>query len=209
MPVVGPREAGRGHLMHWLRIDSYEAEGETPGVIHQPMLCQHCENAPCEYVCPVNATVHSPDGLNEMVYNRCIGTRFCSNNCPYKVRRFNWFDYGDEEQSELQRLQKNPDVTVRERGVMEKCTYCVQRIRGAERQARIERREIRPGEVVTACQQACAAQAIQFGALGHDQTLMVQWRQEERRYEVLHELGTRPRTQYLAKIQNPNPELEA
>jgi molybdopterin-containing oxidoreductase family iron-sulfur binding subunit len=207
VPVVGAREAGRGHLMHWLRIDTYEAEGESPpGVIHQPMLCQHCENAPCEYVCPVNATTHSPDGLNEMSYNRCIGTRFCSNNCPYKVRRFNWFDYTDD--APLARLQKNPDVTVRERGVMEKCTYCVQRIRGAERQARIERRELQPGEVVTACQQACATQAIQFGALSHTGTPMVEWRQEPRSYAVLHELGTRPRTLYLAKVSNDNPELE-
>jgi molybdopterin-containing oxidoreductase family iron-sulfur binding subunit len=206
VPVVGAREAGRGHLMHWLRIDTYEAEGESPpGVIHQPMLCQHCETAPCEYVCPVNATTHSPDGLNEMAYNRCIGTRFCSNNCPYKVRRFNWFDYSDD--APLARLQKNPDVTVRERGVMEKCTYCVQRIRGAERQARIERREIQPGEVVTACQQACPTQAIQFGALSHGGTPMVEWRQEPRRYAVLHELGTRPRTLYLAKVSNENPEL--
>ncbi|HEU4578078.1 MAG TPA: 4Fe-4S dicluster domain-containing protein [Polyangiaceae bacterium] len=207
VPVVGAREAERGHLMHWLRIDTYEAEGEAPpGVIHQPMLCQHCENAPCEYVCPVNATTHSPDGLNEMAYNRCIGTRFCSNNCPYKVRRFNWFDYSDD--TPLARLQKNPEVSVRERGVMEKCTYCVQRIRGAERQARIERREVQPGEVVTACQQACSAQAIQFGALGHAGTPVVEWRQEPRVYEVLHELGTRPRTVYLAKVSNENPELE-
>jgi Fe-S-cluster-containing dehydrogenase component/anaerobic selenocysteine-containing dehydrogenase len=206
VPVVGAREAGRGHDMHWLRIDTYQAEGESPpGVIHQPMLCQHCEAAPCEYVCPVNATVHSPDGLNEMVYNRCIGTRFCSNNCPYKVRRFNWFDYSDDDP--LARLQKNPEVTVRERGVMEKCTYCVQRIRGAERQARIERRDIAPGEVVTACQQACPTQAIQFGALSHAGTPAVDWRREPRRYSVLHELGTRPRTQYLARVSNENPEI--
>ncbi len=218
VPVVGKREVQRGREMYWLRIDSYEepartagesTASESAGLIHQPMACQHCETAPCEYVCPVNATVHSPDGLNEMVYNRCIGTRFCSNNCPYKVRRFNWFDYGEEgERSALERLQKNPDVTVRERGVMEKCTYCVQRIRGAERQARIERRSVQPGEVVTACQQACAAQAIQFAALSHADSPAVRWREEERCYSVLHELGTRPRTQYLAKIHNPNPELE-
>jgi molybdopterin-containing oxidoreductase family iron-sulfur binding subunit len=207
VPVVGERDVRRGREMHWLRIDRYfEGPSEAPRVVHQPMLCQHCEAAPCEYVCPVNATVHSPDGLNEMVYNRCIGTRFCSNNCPYKVRRFNWFDF-NRERSPAE-LAHNPDVTVRERGVMEKCTYCVQRIRRAEMQARIEKREIAPGEVVTACQQACPTEAIQFGSLGHAGTKMVEWRNEGRAYAALHDLGTRPRTQYLAKIQNPNPELE-
>ncbi|MBZ0237072.1 MAG: 4Fe-4S dicluster domain-containing protein, partial [Deltaproteobacteria bacterium] len=198
VPVVGPEGVQRGREMHWLRIDTYRTDA---GLVNQPMLCQHCEHAPCEYVCPVYATVHSPDGLNEMVYNRCVGTRFCSNNCPYKVRRFNWFAY-DEPVTTLA-LQRNPDVTVRGRGVMEKCTYCVQRIRGAEIEARMEDRPIRPGEVVTACQQVCPTGAIQFGALHHTETAMVEWRGSSRRYEVLHELGTRPRTQYLARVIDP------
>jgi Fe-S-cluster-containing dehydrogenase component/anaerobic selenocysteine-containing dehydrogenase len=203
IPVVGREGVIRNREMHWLRIDTYrEDHGDRVEYVHQPMLCQHCEKAPCEYVCPVYATQHSPDGLNEMVYNRCIGTRFCSNNCPYKVRRFNWFDY-TEDTPRTQRLQFNPSVTVRARGVMEKCTYCVQRIRGAEIAARKERREIRPGEVMTACQQACPTGAIQFGLLSHDQTDVVRWRNEARSYAVLHDLGTRPRTMYLAKLRNP------
>jgi molybdopterin-containing oxidoreductase family iron-sulfur binding subunit len=207
VPVVGKEEVERGREMHWLRIDRYyTGEAEAPRVVNQPMLCQHCETAPCEYVCPVNATVHSPDGLNEMVYNRCIGTRFCSNNCPYKVRRFNWFEFTGLPTTE--QLARNPDVTVRERGVMEKCTYCVQRIRRSEMQARVERRSIEPGEVVTACQQSCPTGAIQFGALEHADTAMVQWRKEGRTYGALNELGTRPRTQYLTRIVNPNPEVE-
>jgi Fe-S-cluster-containing dehydrogenase component/anaerobic selenocysteine-containing dehydrogenase len=207
VPVVGKREVEHGREMHWLRVDRYfEGADADPHVIHQPMACQHCEMAPCEYVCPVNATVHSPDGLNEMVYNRCIGTRFCSNNCPYKVRRFNWFEFTGLLTTE--QLARNPDVTVRERGVMEKCTFCVQRIRRAEMQARIEQREIAPGEVVTACQQACPTEAIQFGSLTHEGTKMVDWRKEGRAYAALHDLGTRPRTQYLAKIENPNPRFE-
>jgi molybdopterin-containing oxidoreductase family iron-sulfur binding subunit len=188
--------------MHWIRIDTYvEESARGAEVVHQPMLCQHCEQAPCEYVCPVFATAHSPDGLNEMTYNRCVGTRFCSNNCPYKVRRFNWFAYN--EPATVAALQHNPNVTVRERGVMEKCTYCVQRIRGAEIRARMDGRPIEPGEVVTACQQACPMQAIQFGALQHVDTPMVEWRMSPRVYGALHELGARPRTQYLAKIWNP------
>src|SRR5690349_4553950 len=176
VPVVGKEGVQRGREMHWLRIDRYfEGPESEPHVIHQPMACQHCEAAPCEYVCPVNATVHSPDGLNEMVYNRCIGTRFCSNNCPYKVRRFNWFEFTGLPNGE--QLARNPDVTVRERGVMEKCSFCVQRIRRAEMRARVEQREIAPGEVVSACQQACPTQAIQFGSLGDTGTKLVEWRQ--------------------------------
>ncbi|WP_437595324.1 TAT-variant-translocated molybdopterin oxidoreductase [Sorangium sp. So ce590] len=208
--VVGKEEVLNSREMHWLRIDTYYAgDLRDPGVVHQPMLCQHCEKAPCEYVCPVNATTHSPDGLNEMTYNRCVGTRFCSNNCPYKVRRFNWFDYTELHayNTGLAKLQRNPDVTVRERGVMEKCTYCVQRIRRAEIAARIEQRGIRPGEVVTACQQACPTRAIQFGSLDHEGTPMVAWRSEPRSYAVLHDQGTRPRTMYLARIDNKNPEI--
>ncbi|WP_437684754.1 TAT-variant-translocated molybdopterin oxidoreductase [Sorangium sp. So ce176] len=208
--VVGKDAVLNSREMHWLRIDTYySGDPRDPGVVHQPMMCQHCEKAPCEYVCPVNATTHSPDGLNEMTYNRCVGTRFCSNNCPYKVRRFNWFDYTELHayNDGLARLQRNPDVTVRERGVMEKCTYCVQRIRRAEIAARIEQREIRPGEVVTACQQACPTRAIQFGSLSHQETEMVAWRGEPRSYVVLHDQGTRPRTMYLARINNENPEL--
>jgi molybdopterin-containing oxidoreductase family iron-sulfur binding subunit len=193
--------------MHWLRIDLYrEGSDDDPRFIHQPMLCQHCANAPCEYVCPTYATQHSPDGLNEMIYNRCIGTRFCSNNCPYKVRRFNWFDF-TEDTARTRQLQYNPNVTVRSRGVMEKCTYCVQRIRAADIAARKQRRDIRPGEVVTACQQACPTGAIQFGRLDHDRTLNVQWRGEHRHYAVLNQLGTRPSTVYLAKIWNPSSDL--
>jgi molybdopterin-containing oxidoreductase family iron-sulfur binding subunit len=208
--VVGKDQVRRGRSMHWLRVDSYRlGSAESGRVIHQPMMCQHCQDAPCEYVCPVNATVHSPDGLNEMVYNRCIGTRFCSNNCPYKVRRFNWFDWKAREpanQGPIE-LQRNPEVTVRDRGVMEKCTYCVQRIRAAEIRARIERRSIRPGEVTTACAQACPTQALRFDSLEQRGTAMVEWRAEPRSYFALHETGARPRTMYLARIDNPNPEL--
>jgi Fe-S-cluster-containing dehydrogenase component len=197
IPVVGFDEVRRGREMHWIRIDTY-VEGDA--IVHQPMLCQHCEHAPCEYVCPVFATTHSPDGLNEMTYNRCVGTRFCSNNCPYKVRRFNWFGY--DRPATIASLQHNPDVTVRARGVMEKCTYCVQRIRAAEIRSRVEKREIAPGEVVTACQQACPTNAITFGALQHD-TAMTRARKSPRAYAALHELGARPRTIYLAKVRDP------
>ncbi|HEY8926697.1 MAG TPA: 4Fe-4S dicluster domain-containing protein, partial [Polyangia bacterium] len=210
-PVVGKSQVRNSREMNWLRIDTYFfGPPEAPRLVHQPMMCQHCEKAPCEYVCPVEATVHSPDGLNEMVYNRCVGTRFCSNNCPYKVRRFNWFDWGERVAMNqgLAELQYNPDVTVRERGVMEKCTYCVQRIRRAGIEARLDARDLRPGEVVTACQAACPTGAIQFGSLAHRDTDMVRWRQQDRAYAVLQqEEGTQPRTMYLARIDNPNREL--
>jgi molybdopterin-containing oxidoreductase family iron-sulfur binding subunit len=199
--TVGPTEVARGRIMHWLRIDRYVDDGGR--IVNEPMLCQHCEDAPCEYVCPVNATDHSPDGLNEQVYNRCIGTRFCQNNCPYKVRRFNWFAF---EKDDDRALQYNPDVTVRSRGVMEKCSYCVQRIRGAEHRAIVEKREVKVGEVVTACQAACPTGAIQFGQLAEQGTPFAAMRRDPRRFEALHDLGTRPRTQYLAKVVNPKEE---
>ncbi len=211
IPVVGPDDVRKSREMHWLRIDRYlegrEAAAE-PRVITQPMLCQHCENAPCEYVCPVEATEHSPDGLNEMVYNRCVGTRFCSNNCPYKVRRFNWFDY-NAHLTDTERMVKNPDVTVRERGVMEKCTFCVQRIREAEIAAGIAGRALRGAEIKTACQQSCPTNAIVFGSLTESDSEMMRRRNEPRSYGVLAELGTEPRVRYLSRIRNPNPRLEA
>jgi Fe-S-cluster-containing dehydrogenase component/anaerobic selenocysteine-containing dehydrogenase len=208
IPVVGRDDVANSREMHWLRIDRYQmGSAADPDVVTQPMLCQHCENAPCEYVCPVGATVHSPDGLNEMVYNRCVGTRFCSNNCPYKVRRFNWFDY-NARLSETEQMGKNPDVTVRERGVMEKCTFCVQRIREAEIDAELAGRPLRGDEVKTACQQTCPTNAIVFGSLTERDSEMVRRRSEPRAYDVLPELGTEPRVKYLARIRNVNPAME-
>jgi molybdopterin-containing oxidoreductase family iron-sulfur binding subunit len=207
VPVVGRDDVLEGREMHWLRVDRYVAgPADPPAVVSQPMLCQHCEKAPCEYVCPVEATVHSPDGLNEMVYNRCVGTRFCSNNCPYKVRRFNWFDY-NRRLAETEAMARNPDVTVRERGVMEKCTFCVQRIREAEIAAELDRRPLAGDEVRTACQQACPAQAIVFGSLTDARSEVARLREDRRAYAALGELGTEPRVRYLARVTNPNPEL--
>jgi molybdopterin-containing oxidoreductase family iron-sulfur binding subunit len=209
-PVVGRRAVLNKREMHWLRIDRYfdRSLGGTPddpSMVVQPMTCQHCERAPCEYVCPVEATTHSPDGLNEMTYNRCIGTRFCSNNCPYKVRRFNWFDW--KEDRGLRVVARNPDVTVRDRGVMEKCTYCVQRIRRGEIDARIADRPLGPDEVRTACQQACPAQAIAFGSITDPASTVTEHRRRPHSYAVLHDQGTAPRTRYLARIRNPNGAL--
>ncbi len=207
--VVGKSGVMRGREMQWIRIDTYyEGSAEDPLTLHQPMACQHCEKAPCEYVCPVNATVHSPDGLNEMVYNRCVGTRFCSNNCPYKVRRFNWFKYEfDAPNDGMIKLQRNPNVTVRERGVMEKCSYCVQRIRSAEIRAEVAKQPLAEIEVVTACQQVCPTGAITFGSLTNKSAKVNDQLALPRIYSELHELGTRPRTQYLARIRNLNPEM--
>jgi molybdopterin-containing oxidoreductase family iron-sulfur binding subunit len=206
-PVVGKSGVRLSREMHWLRIDRYFVDDTSrPAVVVQPMLCQHCEKAPCEYVCPVNATVHSHDGLNEMVYNRCVGTRFCSNNCPYKVRRFNFFNYSSDKPDTL-KLAMNPDVTVRARGVMEKCTYCVQRIREAEIRAGREHRALTDGEVVTACQQTCPTGAIVFGDIADPATRVSKTRENRRLYQVLQSLGTLPRTRYLARVVNPNTEL--
>jgi len=207
IPVVGKVNVLKSREMHWLRIDRYfSGTLEDPAVITQPVACVHCEKAPCEYVCPVNATVHSDEGLNEMVYNRCVGTRYCSNNCPYKVRRFNYLHY-TQNKPKSERMLMNPDVTVRARGVMEKCTYCVQRIERARIQSRIEGRAIRDGELTTACEQACPAQAITFGSLNDANSAVARLHRDQRRYDLLHELGTLPRTAYLARVKNPNPEL--
>jgi molybdopterin-containing oxidoreductase family iron-sulfur binding subunit len=208
VPVVGRSEVLRGREMHWLRIDTYFGDAaEAPSVSHQPVPCMHCEKAPCELVCPVNATTHSSEGLNQMVYNRCVGTRYCSNNCPYKVRRFNFFQYADYETSAFREMY-NPDVSVRERGVMEKCTYCVQRITRARIEAEADGRRIRDGEMKTACQQACPNGAIVFGDLSLRESEVARAKASPLNYELLGELNTQPRTTYLARVRNPNPELE-
>jgi molybdopterin-containing oxidoreductase family iron-sulfur binding subunit len=215
VPIVGKEEVKRAHEMHWIRIDRYySGDADNPEVVYQPVMCQHCDNAPCENVCPVGATNHSSEGLNQMAYNRCIGTRYCNNNCPYKVRRFNWFDYNNADAlkgnlhdtqnmtNDLPRMALNPDVTVRAKGVIEKCSFCVQRIQEKKLKAKLENRKLNDGEIKTACQQTCPANAIVFGDLNDKESKVYKLFNQQRNYHLLEELHTLPSVGYLTKVRN-------
>ena len=209
IPVVGREQVIKSREMHWLRVDAYyEGDLDNSQIHFQPVPCMQCENAPCELVCPVGATAHSSEGLNDMVYNRCVGTRYCSNNCPYKVRRFNFLLFQDWSTPQI-KMVRNPEVTVRSRGVMEKCTYCVQRITKRRIAAEEQERRVQDGEILTACQQACPAKAIVFGDINDAGSAVRQLKQQARNFGLLEELNTRPRTTYLAEVWNPNPEMPA
>jgi molybdopterin-containing oxidoreductase family iron-sulfur binding subunit len=219
VPVVGKSEVLRAHEMHWIRIDRYfEGVEDNPKTYRQPVMCQHCDHAPCENVCPVAATNHSDEGINQMAYNRCIGTRYCNNNCPYKVRRFNWFDYTTADALkgntfdpagmtiDLKRMVLNPDVTVRSKGVIEKCSFCIQRIQEKKLSAKSENRVLEDGEIKTACQQACPAEAIVFGDLNNKESKVSKMFADPRNYHLLEELHTLPSVGYLTKISNRKEE---
>ena len=234
IPIVGKVQVAKGREMHWIRMDRYFAvhkdntfDADNPAMVPQPVACVQCESAPCETVCPVNATVHTEDGLNAMAYNRCIGTRYCANNCPYKARRFNYFDYGKRRFADYKlgplapvaglattslKLQKNPNVTVRMRGVIEKCTYCVQRLQSAKIEAKAKARDSRDvqvpaNSVTTACQDACPTRAITFGNLRNEKDDVSKLKLNARNYDLLKYIGTLPRTSYLARVRNPNPKM--
>lgn len=214
IPVVGSEEVLRAHDMSWLRIDRYyKGDEENPEILFQPLMCQHCDQAPCENVCPVSATSHSSEGLNQMAYNRCIGTRYCANNCPYKVRRFNWYDYNGADaiagnlhdphgmSRNLPRMVLNPDVTVRAKGVIEKCSFCVQRIQEVKNKARLENRKILDMEIQPACAQACPTKAIVFGDMNDPESTVSRLMSSNRRYRLLDELNTKPSVNYLARVR--------
>jgi molybdopterin-containing oxidoreductase family iron-sulfur binding subunit len=208
IPTVGREQVARGREMHWIRVDRYyEGPPASPRTYFQPVPCMHCENAPCEVVCPVGATMHDSEGINVQVYNRCVGTRYCSNNCPYKVRRFNYLHFAAGP-AQVPLEGRNPQVTTRMRGVMEKCNYCLQRITRARIGADREGRRIADGEVVTACQAVCPTRAITFGDLSDPQSAVNAVKRSSLEYTLLGELNTRPRTTYLARVLNPNPEAE-